>query len=310
MSRTLVKGRRFHRGDRIVVIVNPATRMHLETAYAALMRGVPGGIHIEFHQTQIHETARDIALRLRDRADGMIAVGGDGTVSSVAAAVHGTDVPLGIIPGGSTNIIARELGIPDQLDASVRLIFGEFAVRPLDVGTCNDSYFLHMAGTGFDSRLFGMTDPAMKKRIGWGAYLPAAIKALRDPARTFTLMVDDEQLHVQSPLVLVANGSSVINPRIRIGADIRPDDGELDVMVVTATKPHELASVLARFASLNLQASPYVMYRKARSVVIDSSENIPVQLDGDVVARTPATFGVLSRDIGIIVPAETVAGFA
>jgi YegS/Rv2252/BmrU family lipid kinase len=253
------------------------------------------------------ENAKQLALRLRDQANGMIAVGGDGTVSAVAAALHGSDVPLGIIPGGSTNIIAQELGIPGSLDEAVRLVYDDFAIRPLDVGVCNERYFLHMAGAGFDSRLFDMTDTALKKRVGWVAYIPAAIKALRDPAKAYRITVDGETLDVESPLVLIANGSSVINSRIRIRSGIRSDDGLLDLLVVTATKPHELASVLGRFASLTIEASPYVKHWRARSVTLESDEPIPVQLDGDVVERTPVTFGVLPRDIGIIVPRSTVS---
>jgi diacylglycerol kinase (ATP) len=297
-----VSHRRFEQGDRIVVIANPATRAEILKVYNALMRRLPAGIHLEVQETRAGENARSLALRLREGTAGMVAVGGDGTVSSVAAALHGTDIPLGIIPGGSTNIIARELGIPSALEPAVQLLFDDFAVRQIDVGVCNDNHFLHMAGAGFDSRLFDMADPALKKRIGWVAYLPAAIKALRDPARKYRLVIDGERIEVESPLVLVANGSSVITPRIRIGADIRPDDGQLDVMVVTATRPHELASVLGRFASLTLDSSPYVIYRKAKKVVVESDKPIPVQLDGDVMERTPATFSVLPHDIGIIVP--------
>jgi YegS/Rv2252/BmrU family lipid kinase len=290
-----------------MVVANPATRAHVNTVYGALRRGLPPGVFLEIHQTQMSENAKQLALRLRDQANGMIAVGGDGTVSAVAAALHGSDVPLGIIPGGSTNIIAQELGIPGSLDEAVRLVYDDFAIRPLDVGVCNERYFLHMAGAGFDSRMFDMTDTALKKRVGWVAYIPAAIKALRDPAKAYRLTVDDETLEVESPLVLIANGSSVINSRIRIRSGIRSDDGLLDLMVVTATKPHELASVLARFASLTIEASPYVKHRRARSITIESEQPIPVQLDGDVVERTPVTFGVLPRDIGIIVPRSTVS---
>ncbi len=239
-------------------------------------------------------------------ADCIIAVGGDGTVSSVAAGLHGSDVLLGIIPGGSTNIIARELGIPENTSAAIRLIFGEFDVRKMDVGVCNDRFFLHMAGSGFDSRLFDNADPALKKKVGWVAYLPADIKALREPACHFHITIDDEVMEVASPLVLVANGSSVINPRLRVGTRIRPDDGQLDVMVVTATKPHELASVLARFASSSMDESPYVIYRKAQSVALECPRPVPVQLDGDVIEQTPARFRVLPRDIGIIVPKGSI----
>lgn len=294
--------RRLQPGDRVLVVANPAARADVEAVYRTLGRALPPGIRMQLHLTKKTETAADLAMLLRDEADCIIAVGGDGTVSSVAAALHGSDVLLGIIPGGSTNIIARELGIPANIPAAVKLLFGDFEVRKMDVGVCNDRYFLHMAGAGFDSRLFDSADPELKRRVGWVAYLPAAIKALREPAYEFRITIDDETMVLESPLVLVANGSSVINPRIRIGSGIRPDDGQLDVLVVTATKPHELASVLARFASSTMDDSQYVIYRKAQAVTLESSREVPVQLDGDVIEHTPARFSVLPLDIGVIVP--------
>lgn len=294
--------RRLKRGDRVLVIANPATRADVQAVYRALGRALPPGVRMHLSLTTKTDTAADLAARLRDEADCIVAVGGDGTVSSVAAALHGSDVLLGIIPGGSTNIIAQELGIPPNIPAAIRLLFGEFEVRKMDVGVCNDRYFLHMAGAGFDSHLFDSADPEMKKRVGWVAYLPAAIKALREPACQFRITIDDETMVLESPLVLVANGSSVITPRIRIGSRIRPDDGQLDVLIVTATKPHELASVLARFASSTMEDSQFVIYRKARSVTLECSRRIPVQLDGDVIEQTPARFSVLPQDIGVIVP--------
>ena len=116
------------------MIANPATRAEISKVYNALMRRLPAGIHLEAHETRSGEDPKKLALELRDGARGMVAVGGDGTVSSVAAALHGTDIPLGIIPGGSTNIIARELGIPSALEPAVDLLFGDFAVRTIDVG--------------------------------------------------------------------------------------------------------------------------------------------------------------------------------
>jgi diacylglycerol kinase (ATP) len=303
---TLAERRRFAPGDRIVVIANPVTRADVDAVYRALSRAVPPGVRLSMYKTRKTETAASIASRLKHDADCIVAVGGDGTVSSVAAALHGTDVLLGIIPGGSTNIIAQEVGIPSSIPAAIRVLFGDFDVRNMDVGTCNDRYFLHMAGAGFDSRVFDNADPELKKRVGWVAYLPAAIKALREPASDFRITIDDEVLEIESPLVLVANGSSVINPRIRVGSRIRPDDGHLDVLVVTATKPHELASVLARFAASAMQESPYVISRRAKRVMLECPRPVPVQLDGDVIERTPVIFGVLPRDIGIIVPKGAV----
>ncbi len=118
--------RRLKPGDRVLVIANPATRVDVEAVYRSLGRALPPGIRMHLHLTKKTETAADLAKRLKDAADCIIAVGGDGTVSSVAAALHGSDVLLGIIPGGSTNIIAQELRHSGEHPGG-----GEVAVRRL-----------------------------------------------------------------------------------------------------------------------------------------------------------------------------------
>jgi diacylglycerol kinase family enzyme len=107
-----------------------------------------------------------------------VAVGGDGTVAAVATALYGMGLPLGIIPAGSTNLTARELGIPTDPAATVALLFGPQRHVRLDVGLCGNLCFLHMAGAGLVSRMFAAANPARKRQIGWLAYVPPALHAL------------------------------------------------------------------------------------------------------------------------------------
>lgn len=293
-------------GDTVVVIVNTNTRADPMQVRAALGQWVPNGVNLRIIETKRDVPTQTLAREAIHDAHGVIAFGGDGTVSEVAAAIDNRHIPLGIIPGGSTNIIAQELGIPSSIAAATALAFGPFDVHQLDVGVCNDHHFLHMAGTGLDSLTFEATDEALKRRIGWMAYVPAAIRALREKSNTFRITIDDEEHSVTSPLVLVANGSSIIHSNIRIDSSIRSDDGQLDVLVVTANRPHELAMLLAHAANpmATLSDSPWIIQRKARTVRVESDTPQPIQLDGDVVELTPAVFSILPREIGIAVPAR------
>ncbi len=301
----LVQDARAHRfidGDRVLVIANPATRRDAQAVVHLLEREVPSGITLDVHWTRAARRARELTERHLGDARGVIAIGGDGTVSEVAAALVGTDLPLGVIPGGSTNIVARELGVPSNIAAAVRLLFSDHAVRTIDVGTCNGHMFLHMAGAGFDSQLFDLANPRLKRRVGWVAYLPAAVQALRAPLGEYTIDADGDVIEIRSPLVLVANGASIINPHIRLLPDIRKDDGWLDLIVVTATRPDELARLIARLATMRLGQSPFVRHIRARSVSVQSTWPIPVELDGDVATKTPATFGIMPKAVGLITP--------
>lgn len=296
--------RGYSAGDTVVAIINPNTRTDSMQVRAALGQWLPDGVNLRVYETRRDVPTQDLAREVTRDADGIIACGGDGTVSEVAAAIDERSIPLGIIPGGSTNIIAQELGIPGSISAATALAYGPFDVHEMDVGTCNDHLFLHMAGTGLDSLTFEATDESLKRRIGWVAYVPAALKALRERSNAFHITIDDEEHSVTSPLVLVANGSSIINSAIRIDDSIRSDDGQLDVVIVTATRPHELAMLLAHAANpmVTLSDSPWVIQRKARSVRVESDTPQPIQLDGDIAAETPAVFGIIPKAIGVAVP--------
>jgi len=292
----------FSPGDRIVVIANPATRTRARTVARILTESVPSGVHMELRWTDAPGAGVALAREAARRADAVIAVGGDGTVSDVASALVDTDVPLGVLPGGSTNIVAREHGIPTDLHEAARVIFGRHRQHVIDVGVCNNRPFLHMAGSGFDSVLFELANVELKRKVGWMAYLPAAMQALRMPPVRYTVETETERLIQTSPLVLVANGASIIRPELRLSDSIRADDGWLDLMIVTATTPPELASVIGRLVTLRFESSPLVLHRRVHEVSVDATLPMPVQLDGDVVERTPAVFAIRRTAIRLIVP--------
>ncbi len=287
----------------MVVIANPATRVDARTAERALRRVAPDHISLEILWTESAGAARSLARDAVEGARCLIAIGGDGTVGEVASALVGTDIPLGIIPGGSTNIVARSQGIPKNPAIAVNTIFDrEHDLVEMDVAFCNDQPFLHMAGAGFDSQMFALADQSLKRKVGWLAYLPAAIQAMRLPPADVRITADGETLETRSPMVLVANGAAIIAPGLKLSPEIRSDDGWLDLIVVTATKPHQLASVIGRLASLRFASSPWVIHRRVREVELETATPVPLQLDGDVAGETPATFRIQPRALKVIVP--------
>lgn len=294
----------FSTGDRVVAIANPVTRTNPRTVAAILTELVPHGVRLDLQWTQSAGSARKLAEKAAEIADAIIAVGGDGTVSDVASGMLGTGIPLGILPGGSTNIVAREYGVPNDLRRAAEVIFGRHSHRVIDAATCNDRHFLHMAGAGFDSMLFDLADSDLKRKVGWMAYLPPAAKALTIPPAMFSIVADGEVIETSSPMVLVANGSSIILPEFKLSPLIRGDDGWLDLIVVTATKPHELASVIARLATLRFDTSPWVIHRRVHEVLISASREVPMQIDGDVVGHTPARIKIQPQAIKLIVPSD------
>ena len=287
---------------RFLIIANPMARRGADSIIEVVQRVAPPNARFDVlftEPTPIQPGALGDRVELYEA---VIAIGGDGTVAEVATGLEGKDVAIGIIPGGSTNVIARNLQLPyDPVDAA-GLIFRRPAVRKIDVGICNGRRFLHMAGAGFDSRLFAATSKRLKRHLGWVAYLQGATQTIFERPVQFTVTVDGTAMECESPLVLVANGGSIIRPYIPVHPGIRYDDGYLDVIIFTATKPVEIASTLGRFATRSLDKSPYTIHVRGREIALSTTPAIPVQLDGDIIGNTPATFALLPRALEIIVP--------
>jgi YegS/Rv2252/BmrU family lipid kinase len=295
----------------IVAIVNPATRRPADPIVALLRERVPPGVSLDVRLTERAGATAELTRAALPGADLVVAVGGDGTVAAVATAIAGAradgapEVPLAIVPAGSTNITARELRIPINPAAAVDLIYGRRpqTLAPIDLGVCESERFLHMAGAGLDSRFFAETDPALKRRFGWLAYLPPAARNLRiEPAR-FRIVADDTTLEVDSPLVNVANGGALVVAGFQLYPDIRTDDGWLDVLIFTPRGLPAILRTLARTASRSLDRSPFVTRLRARRVELSADPPLPIQLDGDVVLQTPATFSLEPSALRVVVPA-------
>ncbi|MBA2521244.1 MAG: hypothetical protein H0V24_16420 [Chloroflexia bacterium] len=288
---------------RVAAIINPSTRGDARALIAALEAACPASTRLDIYRTTNPGEAVALANAASAMAAIVIAVGGDGTVADVVTGLAGAPAMLGIMPAGSTNITAQELGIPGRAEDAAALIFGQHRIVTMDVGRCGERRFLHMAGAGLDSHFFERTSRALKRRVGWLAYVPAATVAIRQAPARFTIDVDTRRLIVTSPMVLVANGGSIISPVLRLHPDVRSDDGWLDVLVFTATRPGPIARTIWQFVTGSLAASPYVVRMRGRAVRLSSDPPLPVQLDGDVVTRTPATFSLEAGGIGVIAPA-------
>jgi YegS/Rv2252/BmrU family lipid kinase len=297
---------------RIVAIVNPATHRPAEPIVALLKSRVPAGVDLDVHLTDRAGATESTALAALPDADLVVAVGGDGTVADVAGAIGtyrdrgGPDVPLAVIPAGSTNITSRELRIPTKPAAAIDLIFGQRPSRfqPIDLCQANDRLFLHMAGAGLDSRLFAETSHAMKRKVGWLAYVPPTVRNLRVPPATFRIVTDGTSQTVEAPLIIVANGGAIIAAGFQLYPDIRTDDGLLDVLIFTPRTGVATLRTLGRVATRSLQRSPFVVRLRAKHVELDADPPQPVQIDGDVALKTPVSFRIRESALRVVVPAR------
>jgi diacylglycerol kinase (ATP) len=292
----------------VAAIVSGASRIGSERIVAALSHIDENDSELEVHVANSSSEATEAAFLAARWANLVVAVGGDGTAADVATGIFGSRAALGIVPAGSTNIIARSLGIPAQPAAALALLSGAYHLRAIDVGRSDNRSFIHIAGAGFDAQLFGAASPVWKRRLGWIAYLPAAAAALRLPPSGVHITIDGEILEARSPLVLIANGGSAIAPHFRIYPGIAVDDGWLDVLIFTTLTASQIVTTLGNAGRQRLDRSPHVLHRRGRTVSLQAEPPLPVQLDGDPRGTTPRQFSIVPLGLRVVTPLHQPEG--
>ncbi len=229
-----------------------------------------------------------------------VVISGDGLLGQVGGALAGGEVPLGLVPGGRGNDLARVLGIPDDVEAAVEvLVAGVW--REIDVGEVNGSRFLCIASCGFDSDANRIANEAKWIR-GNLVYAYAALRALASwkPAR-FTLTLDGERRQFSGYSVAAAN-SRAYGGGMFIAPDAELDDGLLDVVTTGETgKLRFLANLPKVFEGKHVE-NEEVTVARAREVSIEADRPFAVYADGDHLADLPATVRVLPRSLRVIAP--------
>jgi YegS/Rv2252/BmrU family lipid kinase len=166
-------------------------------------------------------------------ADLVLACGGDGTVTACAAGMAGTGVPLAVIPMGTGNLLARNLGLPTGLDEALAVALSSVQA-PIDVGRVNGALFVVMAGLGLDARMLSGASEPLKKRLGWLAYAIAAVRHLGDRPMRVTISADGGPGRRMRASALIVGNVGSLQAGLPLLPDARPDDGVLDAVVLTA----------------------------------------------------------------------------
>jgi len=297
---------------RILCITNPAAARTRPRSVDAVMRILrSAGWHAELSATTGPGDARRLAAEGVAQGMDVVAVfGGDGTTMQAAAALVGTDVNLGVIPGGTGNLLAGNLRIPSApARAAQALVTGR--PRRFDLGRMERAdglhYFAVACGAGYDARVMAATLSEHKRRWGMAAYAATTLRLMGELRSTdHVITIDGAEYDANAAMVLVANCGEVIPPYVRLGAGIRPDDGLLDVVVVRANNfGQSLRAVwdILRMAPDVEGLDTYVGYARGREIRVVSDPVHPVQLDGEPGGETPFTATVVPLAINIMVPA-------
>ena len=260
------------------------------------------------HFIQLEEDiASSIRSAIQDGWNVIAAAGGDGTVSMVVDGLQGVDVPLAILPMGTGNVLAQELGVPEELDGAIDLILGEHRLRPVDGMKMDKHLYLLYIGVGLSSEMMSGASQQSKRRFGELAYLWAGLKKLSgwQPVN-FTLEIDSRNLASSAIEIGVTNSRVAGGKPFNWGKDVAVDDRKVLVCIV---RGKSLLDYLQTFFDLlqgRTDQSRHIHCFDAREWIrIGAAAPLTVEADGEVVGETPVEIEIIPHAVSIIVPDDS-----
>jgi YegS/Rv2252/BmrU family lipid kinase len=245
--------------------------------------------------------------------DAVVVVGGDGTINEVVNGLAESSVALGVLPGGTSNIWAKELGLPTRsprhllpLVAAARALVPG-STRRIDLGKANGRYFLQWAGMGLDAEVTYAMEPRTRRmrRLGTLTYIVAGIATAANLVGTRArIWIDDERIYRRSILIVISN-SQLYGGKVRIATDARLDDGLLDVSVFAGTGfVSAIRTVLGVVTGLHVRDPRHSFYRGS-VIRVEADKPMPIHVDGEPFDTTPLECAVVPRALSVLVPKHT-----
>ncbi len=291
----------------VLLIANPAARRTAALLPRAREAFAAAGVACELAPTErpghAAELAAGIAARETRDFAAVYVLGGDGTVMEVLGSLAHSGIPVGIVPGGTGNLVARSLGIPLDTSRAVRaLVHGR--ARTMDLGITGGGHrFAFSAGAGVDSRMIAETSARAKRSFGAAAYAFTALRCALAP-RPFELraVVDGAVVERTASAVMVANSGGVLNDLITLGPGIRNDDGLLDICIFSPRGSVQAAAVGWRLFTARFDGHPAMFHRAAREFRIECDPPQILQADGELLGETPFEARVEAGAASVLVP--------
>ena len=287
------------------VILNPAAGKKTQDSVREALANRFGLSHIQYEVYETRKTdrvAEIVRTRPRDSFDLVVAAGGDGTVSDVIDGMVQDPKPLGIIPTGTGNLIARELGIPQDVDGAIAVIASAPRSRTIDAMRIGGRVFVLNASVGISASVIGRTTSKNKRRFGPVAYIGTAIlKMFALRPRYIVVAVDGLAHEYRAVEAAIMNCGMLARTLYPKGPEISIDDGHLDVWILGPKTIRDYPRYIRGVVS----GRPIDLARfltAERSVSIRSTLPLPVQADGDIIGTTPVLVELLRDAVTVLVP--------
>lgn len=264
-------------------------------------------IDLDIHFTTEEIGADELARAAVERGvEAIIVSGGDGTLSSAAAAVVGSDIPFGIISRGTANAFATALGIPDTIEAACETIL-QGGTRIVDTADCNGYPMVLLAGIGFEAETVEKADREAKNRFGVLAYIIAGFQQLRQ-LQSFDVEIEteDKVIKTSAAAVTVANAAPPTSVLAQGPAGIIADDGLLDLTIVAPV--NKAAAIAATFHLFQTASTGEAVersdigYLRAKQFKITTDPPQKVVVDGELLGKTPVEIKCLPASLKVFVP--------
>ncbi len=291
---------------RALLIVNEHSRSGRDRGEVAERALAAAGLDVRRAHTGCREDASERIREARDAVDIVVVGGGDGTINALAPGIIETGLPLGILPLGTANDLARTLGLPLGIEGAVAVIAAG-RTRRIDLGEVNGHPFFNVASLGFGVDLTHALTSDAKRRWGPLGYAVAGLRVLRR-LRPFhvEITVGGERHRSRTVHLAVGNGRHY-GGGMTVSRDASIDDGRLDVYSLEVESVWGLLRLLPALRSGHTQDWTEIRTLAGQEIRVTARRQRSVNADGEIVTRTPATFRVLHGAVAVFAPGRSRA---
>ena len=271
-------------GPRSAVVVNPVKVPDMDLLRRTICSGLAeaGWPEPAWFETTPEDSGQGVAAHaLKEGAELVFVCGGDGTVMACVTALAGTDVAMAVLPAGTGNLLASNLGLSTDPATGVQVVL-DGGRRRIDVGVMGDRCFAVMAGMGFDAQMLAGTSETAKRHLGWIAYVAGGLKHLRDRPMRARIVLDGGPPMPRHPRTVIVGNVGRLQGGVRLLSAAQPDDGKLDVAILSPNNLGHWAS-LAWAVVRRRKRVPLMETYTAERVEIHSNHRQQRQLDGDLI---------------------------
>lgn len=288
---------------RVLLIVNPASRRGGKMAGQAAKAFRDAGVALEVMTTAAPGHAAELAAKHGSEYDAVFTLGGDGTAIEVVGALSHTGPPVGILPGGTGNVVARTLGTSGNVRKAVKSLLDADEAR-IDLGLLNTGQrFMIGMGVGLDATMIAFAPGPLKRRIGFFAYVIAAARAFaRLEKFTVRLTVDGTLVEARASAVLIANFGAVMNNLLAFGDGILRDDGMLNACIYSPENRLDAIRILWRMTRKNFSPDPCIKYVSGSTFRVETTPVRLGQADGELIGNSPFELAVEPLAARVLIP--------